>query len=203
MAKLLKFPQKKKEVPRGPRGGILLRVGQTWCRNPDGREVVIRALGPKDHRGKQRVYFSNKRSRMPHWDELAEMSFRGNYMEKSSYIVFCRETEIAFRQMAEAHNAGDGIYRLFDMPTPEEYATGLTQVEKPRKQPVPKRGELWRSNHPGRRGYVIYLIKEVSRSQWGGYVITFVGRGFWGVGPCDEFRQERTRIGWLGEVPTK
>lgn len=74
---------------------------------------------------------------------------------------------------------------------------GLSEVRHP--QPVPKKGELWKSDYEGRGGPRIYLIKEVSRSPFGGLVITFLIRGGWGVQPADSFREEKTRIGWLGE----
>jgi hypothetical protein len=202
MGKVVPFKKKQKPVPRGPKGGILLRVGQTWCKINNGEEVTIRKLDPKDSKGKQRVYFAPKRSRRFYWRDLAEMTFRGEYMEKSEYLVFSADTWKRFRQAAEAHGASDGIYRLFDIPTPDEVAEGLKEMEKPRKQPLPKKGELWRSKRPGTRGYVVFVISSVSIND-GERIITFETTGLWGAGPAAGFRDDYVRIGWLGDIASQ
>ncbi len=198
MGTVVHLKMKKKEVPRGPRGGIILKAGQTWCHNPSGEKVIIRKLGEKDERGKQRVWFSKKHSQGGYGRDLAEMTFRSNYFEESEWIKFTNETWQKWREHAKELGASDGIYRLFDQPTPSEL---LSEVSLRKRQPVPKRGELWRSNLSGKKGPWICLIKQVTRgdSQDPGYCITFVMRGGWGVQPCDDFRKEHTRIGWLGE----
>lgn len=180
----------------------MLRKGQMWCRIHDAREVVVRDLKSEGVAGKQRVYFSKKHARRESWEDLAEATFRSTYMEKSVFIAFNAEVWQRFRKDAEAHGAGDGLYRLFDIPTPDELARGLAVVEQPPRQPVPKRGELWKSNCTGRNGCpTIFLVDKVSRSPFGGLTITFRMRGGFGVGPCDDFRETRTRIGWLVELP--
>lgn len=201
MGKVIQFRKKEKELPRGPGGKILLRKGQVWCRVHDAREVVVRELRKEGDKGKFRVYFSNKRTRRQSWEDLAEATFRSNYMEKSIFIPFSNEVLRKFRAEAESLGAGDGLYRLFDLPTADELARGLMQVEKPRKQPMPKRGELWKSNRAGRNGPLIFLVERISRSPFGGLMVTFRMHGGFGVGPSEDFRESRTRIGWLGEAP--
>jgi hypothetical protein len=193
----LKLKRKEKAVPRGPRGKILLKVGQVWCRIHGSKEVIIRKLGDRNDKGKQRVWYSEKHSR-GYWNEVAEMTFRMNFMEKETYRIFSIETWQKWRQEAESLGVSDAVYRLFDQPVPSEL---MSEVAVRRRQPVPKRGELWKSNHVGRNGPWICLVQKVMRGdEWDpGYRIRFVMRGGWGVQPCDSFRGENTRIGWLGE----
>ena len=164
MTTIVTFP--KKSNPRGPRGRILIRKGQTWIQIHSRRQFVIRDI--INHKGKVRVLFSEKRKHNACLENLSEQTFRSSYMILDEYIVFENELYEKLSSMSE---------------NPRQKRLQLVQEEK-KPRIVPRKNSEWKNE----KGYILTVTKlyrEKGEKLW--LAVDFKSGGF-GVMEYDSHR---------------